>query len=647
MRSAAARALAAAVLLSAPSQAAPPEVPTAFVYQGVLTDAAGEPRTGNVDLKLRIYDAGSGGALLYVQSYAGVALDAGTFSIVIGPAGAAADPPAAPPLTTSLTDVFSGDLAATGPQRWLELQVGTSSALARTRLQATPFALRAGSAETADFADTSGSAGSADSVDGIPAEFVSQLWNHTNFDGNGPLNNDPLEGLGDPDGDGSANFIDADNDNDGVDDDDEIAAGKDPNLRTPTVSSIVPNRGLTFAPVTVAFGGKGLDPGFTATIGPLTLAPVNITPTGFSATVAALPFGSRALTVTNPNGQSREYANAFVHADAIAGGGAIDVLGAQQVLQSLASSYRVSTDGDFFPDLTFAFEPGSFRWDPTGRVSALSASSTQSPTVIRYRRDNDGDFDLADDSTLSGIIEVVGIGNALNSPSLAFDGAGRPGGGYVRRNVGEPPTPVLFHDRNGDGDFTDANELTQMASIVNIPTNLGRAAFDPAGRLMYAYGQDQTGASIAVAYDRTGDGDFADANESIVIPFGAQANCFDAAFDGHGHLAILHGGVAGTTWLRRDLNDDADFLDAGESRNLAGTSGCSIASGPGVDLAVGMAESGRLRILRDLNGDLDFLDTDESRLLSTVDNPQAQSMRIAAGARAFVGTLTELAITAP
>ena len=650
MRSAAVRALAAAVLLAAPSHAAPPEVPTAFVYQGVLTDAAGEPRTGNVDLKLRIYDAGTGGTLLYAQSYSGVALDAGTFSIAIGPTGAAADPPAAPPLTTSLTDVFAGDLAATGPQRWLELQVGTSSALARTRLQATPFALRAGSAETADFANAAGSASSADSVDGIPAEFVSQLWNHTNFDGNGPLNNDPLEGLADVDSDGKANFIDDDNDGDGVIDAVEIQAGQNPNAPTPYIMSATPASGLTFETTLVTFDGIGFEPGLSATLGPLTLTPQNVTPTSFQASVGPLAAGARSLTVVNTSGEVGELANAYTHTDGLPGGGAVDVFGAQQVLLGgvvgTASGYAVSTDGDWYTDLTFpGFDGyGSFRWDATGRVAGLVCKNALGGCKIRYIRDANGNFDLADDPVENLAAEV---NLPLLAPSLVFDQSGRPGGGFVKQLASGQGVPVVFHDRNADGDFVDANERIDLAPLTSAPVHYAQAAFDPAGRLAYVYGQDATAANVVIAYDRTGDGDFADAGESTVAAFGSQPEGLSATFDGNGHLAVLHC-TNGVSSLRRDLNDDADFADAGETTTFfAATVGCALASGPGVDLAMSFSEGTKIRLYRDLNGDRDFADADESRLLTTFGSPSRQSMEIVAGARAFIGTLSHLAITAP
>lgn len=47
----------------APS-AAPPDVPASLTYQGVLLDGAGQPRTGAVDLVVRIHDELLAGTLL-------------------------------------------------------------------------------------------------------------------------------------------------------------------------------------------------------------------------------------------------------------------------------------------------------------------------------------------------------------------------------------------------------------------------------------------------------------------------------------------------------------------------------------------------------------------------------------------------------
>jgi hypothetical protein len=136
------------------AQGAEPELPDRISYQGVLLDSLGAPRTGLVDLTVRIYDEGlGGGTLLYLQHFTGVALSAGVFSVEIGPTGASTDTPD-DPLTTSLGEALAGDLAATGPQRFLEVTVGSEGALSRTQIMLVPYALRAESAASADTAFT-------------------------------------------------------------------------------------------------------------------------------------------------------------------------------------------------------------------------------------------------------------------------------------------------------------------------------------------------------------------------------------------------------------------------------------------------------------------------------------------------------------
>ena len=121
-------ALAALGLLAAPAAAAPPDVPAEIAYQGSLFDDTGAPRTGVVNLTVRLYDAAFGGTLLYKQEYLATPLTDGVFTITLGPAGLGTDTPT-DPLTTSLADVFEGDLGATGPGRFLQLTVGLDGPL--------------------------------------------------------------------------------------------------------------------------------------------------------------------------------------------------------------------------------------------------------------------------------------------------------------------------------------------------------------------------------------------------------------------------------------------------------------------------------------------------------------------------------------
>ena len=110
-------AILAVAMLAAPSGSAPPVVPHSVSYQGVLLDDQGTPRSGSVDLTLRIYDAPISGTLLYKQEFFGTPLVEGVFHLRLGPTGTATDLPV-DPLTASLSIAVAGDLAAVGPDRF-------------------------------------------------------------------------------------------------------------------------------------------------------------------------------------------------------------------------------------------------------------------------------------------------------------------------------------------------------------------------------------------------------------------------------------------------------------------------------------------------------------------------------------------------
>jgi hypothetical protein len=133
-----------ALVVAGAAFAAPPEVPDQVPYSAVVPGGG----SGPVDLTVRLYDAATGGTLLYVQDFASVALADGAFTLALGPTGRATDAPA-DPLTTSLVMALAGDLAATAPGRFVEVTVDADPPLARTPVLAVPFALRAATAETA------------------------------------------------------------------------------------------------------------------------------------------------------------------------------------------------------------------------------------------------------------------------------------------------------------------------------------------------------------------------------------------------------------------------------------------------------------------------------------------------------------------
>lgn len=59
------------------------QVQTVITYQGRLTDAGG-PANGNFDMTFRIFDAATGGNLLWVETFTGLPVTAGLFTVVLG-----------------------------------------------------------------------------------------------------------------------------------------------------------------------------------------------------------------------------------------------------------------------------------------------------------------------------------------------------------------------------------------------------------------------------------------------------------------------------------------------------------------------------------------------------------------------------------
>lgn len=118
----------AALLLTAPGSAQA-DVPLGLQYQGVLTDGFGAPLNATVTIGIGIWDAASGGALLYSETHTGVQVVGGVFAIEIG-AG-----------TTG--DIF--DLALfSGPVRWLQVAVDGMPLSTRQFFLSVPYALQAG-----------------------------------------------------------------------------------------------------------------------------------------------------------------------------------------------------------------------------------------------------------------------------------------------------------------------------------------------------------------------------------------------------------------------------------------------------------------------------------------------------------------------
>lgn len=615
--------------------AAPPVPPDQVAYPGVLVDGGGLPLAGPVDLTARLYDAASGGTLIFKQSFSGVGLSDGHFTLNLGPAGEATDSPANP-LTTSLRTALAGDLVA-GAGRFVEITVEADPPLARVQLLLVPYALRADHATTSDVATQSLDTQAVNGLDGIALQALFEVYN----DDGGPPSNDPREGTVDVDGDGLVNFVDPDNDNDGLSDTLEIANGTDINLMTPTIASVTPNSGQGDQITQVTVTGNGFESGLTALLGTQAVNVSNLTATSFQADVGPDP-GPYPLVldllVTNANGEVGGLGAAFTFepqgavpiplpftlaganlpVGIVAQGEELLIFGTQKSVQN---TYAVDTIADgtiaFNRVLNFnnSLVPSVLGWN-AGRVLHALRGTGGSTDQIQLFRDTNNDQVLGSGEFV--VLESPGDNPRTHSPALAFDGSGRPGGGYLRQ-VGSTSTAIAFHDRDGDGLFTGTNELVTIEPVGGSTAHLGDGGFDASGRLAYVY-YDPGNQRIRAAYDRSGDGDFDDSPGGIpelatVASLGlATPPCLDMSFDGAGRLAILYV-IGGNPQLLYDRNGDGDFLDAGESQSLPG-SGTST----GCDLGTS-ALSGRIlivhnpgsevRLLVDINDDGDFADAAE------------------------------------
>jgi hypothetical protein len=608
---------------AAMAPAAPPTVPASLPYQALLLDGLGQPRTGSVDLIVRIYDALVGGTLVYKQSFPSIVLSDGVFNVQLGPSGESTDAPANP-LTTDLATALGGDAGATAPVRFVELMVGGDGPIARTQILASAYALRAVSAASADTAATAATATTATNatnLGGRAAGFFDQFFANTNLDNDGPGNDDPREGLLDSDGDGIANFLETDNDDDAVADSTEIAQGADINLATPRATSATPN-GFYFSDTgNVTVHGTGFRPGLSVAFGSQNPTPANVTTTSFDVTVGPQLAGAAAVTVTNANGQSTFTNTIFTFLSSLAHS---VQLGARQTTLALkpnsttlalggTKQYGVGPVANAIFSLTSKGTNGQIgmSWSPSGALAALRCRDLGTFCVVEILVDSNDDQAL---ETETGIgIESVTTGTPqLLAADLILDPSNHWLAGYVRRTFA--PAAVVAHDRNGDGLFTGTNEITVVEdAIASSGPVAADVAVDPSGRAADA--NVTGGALVHFAWDRNDDGDFADTiggNPEVTTLSTLGSSCIGATFDGSGHPVVVYS--SGTTvYLARDLDDDGDFSSAGETVSVApgSASGCDVAYKPGQPLAVAYTAP-LVHLLLDRNADGDFADANEN-----------------------------------
>jgi sulfatase modifying factor 1 len=107
------------------------EIPNLINYQGRLTDAQGNPVTGNRTMSVRVYDAPAGGNMTYEENIGKVFVTNGAYSFQFGSAG----------------DGILGLLV--GGSEYLALTVNGAEESTRTRLLAVPYAMKAREAQYA------------------------------------------------------------------------------------------------------------------------------------------------------------------------------------------------------------------------------------------------------------------------------------------------------------------------------------------------------------------------------------------------------------------------------------------------------------------------------------------------------------------
>ncbi len=98
-------------------------IPRLINYQGRVTDTQGTPLTGSYSVTFRIYDAESAGNLLWEETHAGLVLDKGMFSVLLGS-------------VTALNIPFDKSY-------FLEIKVGNEVMSPRQQIASSAYAMRA------------------------------------------------------------------------------------------------------------------------------------------------------------------------------------------------------------------------------------------------------------------------------------------------------------------------------------------------------------------------------------------------------------------------------------------------------------------------------------------------------------------------
>ena len=156
----------ALVMLAGFAAYAQQTVPPLISYQGMLTDANGNPMTGTKKLTFNIYGSATGTDVVWgPQVFDGVPLIGGRFNVILGSTDTAGH---------LITNAFSAK------DRYLGIKVDSNAEIApRQQILTTPFAVQAEHAKKADSASEAEHAAKADvseTVKGLPAADYDSGW---------------------------------------------------------------------------------------------------------------------------------------------------------------------------------------------------------------------------------------------------------------------------------------------------------------------------------------------------------------------------------------------------------------------------------------------------------------------------------------
>jgi hypothetical protein len=407
-----------------------------------------------------------------------------------------------------------------------------------------------------------------------------------------------------------------------------VSQGSGVNLVTPVVTSVSPPVVVSFASTPVTVFGQNFQSGLGVVFGSQSPAPTAITPTSFQIVVGPQSPGPADVTVTLPNGESGSLAVAgffnfpsgLAHGLSVAQLGqlALDLTGDGLPVVGGPGGYTTNfdLDGDFEVQTFSTAGSLAMAFDAAAQLAGLRCRNSGGFSCqVELARDADGDrvLESSEAVQLDSVTNSVGSG-AIHGASLAFDPAGRPVAGYVKFDAVR--SVRVARDLDGDGAFTGTGEIVDVGTVGGSQVNGGDLAVDSSGRVAYAY-YDGTNDLLRVAYDRSGDGDFADTvggtPELVTVASPSVLTCLGVSFDDGDRLAMVWAGSVAPQ-LGRDANGDGDFADAGEIVPLSASpaSGCDVDGDPtGGGLAIAH-DAGGLQLLLDRDDDGSFGGPDET-----------------------------------